>query len=87
MPQFKHGATSHQDIGGKKEISVLKTLLDIEKIQCGPTGMFKGEMKPLQGSKIGDYSLEIIEFLIKVDHSPVRKPTFRGETTIKSSKH
>lgn len=66
MPQLKHGAASHQDVGTKKEISVLKTLLDIEKIQCGPTGMFKGEMKPLQDSKIGDYSLDIVEFLIKV---------------------
>lgn len=57
VPKARHGALSDQDLSENKEISVLKSLLDIEKILCGPTGMFKGEIKPLHYSKTGDYTL------------------------------
>lgn len=65
----------------KSEISVLRSILDLHGIQCGPTGMFKGNICILNQSKIPEYNLEIVEFLIKVDAVLGSKLTSPDETS------
>lgn len=62
---------------------MLKSLLDLHKIQCDQNGMFKGEIRILNQSKICEHSLEIVEFLVKVYFLLYRKLTFREGINIK----
>lgn len=52
-------------------------------MQCGQNGALKGDFKVLTAAKIADYSLDIVEFLIKVNIVSFRKRTSQEETTIK----
>jgi len=60
--------------------------MDLERIQCGPTGTLKGHIKSLTSSKIDEYNLEFVEFIVKVSILLYRKHTFLVEISIKSSK-